>query len=79
MSSEQIITESERQNDPKITRRQALVSGGAGIAAATAILAPDDSNAANSEITKEAENLGVPWEEGYGYAQAVKVGDTIYC
>ena len=24
------------------------------------------------------ENLGAPWEEGYGYAQAVKMGDTIY-
>ncbi len=82
MSSEQTLTESEHQNDPKITRRQALASGGAGMAAATAvgvaILAPDDSNAANSKITKKAENLGVPWEEGYGYAQAVKVGDTIY-
>lgn len=82
MTSEQILTESECQNDPKITRRQALASGGTGIAAATvvgvAILAPDESNALDSKITKKAENLGVPWEEGYGYAQAVKVGDTIY-
>jgi enamine deaminase RidA (YjgF/YER057c/UK114 family) len=23
-------------------------------------------------------NLGMPWEEQYGYAQAVKLGDTIY-
>jgi enamine deaminase RidA (YjgF/YER057c/UK114 family) len=27
---------------------------------------------------KEAAYLGVPWEDAYGYAQAVKVGDTIY-
>ncbi len=27
---------------------------------------------------KEAVNLGVPWEEEYGYSQAVKVRDTIY-
>ncbi|MDG4827409.1 Rid family hydrolase [Asanoa sp. WMMD1127] len=24
------------------------------------------------------ENFGVPWEESYGYVQAVKRGDTIY-
>ena len=29
-------------------------------------------------VTKEAKNLGMPWEREYGYAQAVKVGDTIY-
>ncbi len=29
-------------------------------------------------IRKEVENLGMPWEKEYGYAQAVKVGDTIY-
>src|SRR5687768_16242529 len=27
---------------------------------------------------KEIEGLGMPWEDLYGYAQAVKVGDTIY-
>ncbi|MBR0766003.1 Rid family hydrolase [Bradyrhizobium japonicum] len=27
---------------------------------------------------KEATYLGVPWEDAYGYAQAIKVGDTIY-
>lgn len=29
-------------------------------------------------VTKEAKSLGMPWEKEYGYAQAVKVGDTIY-
>jgi enamine deaminase RidA (YjgF/YER057c/UK114 family) len=33
---------------------------------------------AQGTLNKGAENLGVPWEEAYGYAQAVKVGDTIY-
>jgi enamine deaminase RidA (YjgF/YER057c/UK114 family) len=28
--------------------------------------------------TKEVKGLGMPWEEAYGYSQAVKVGDTIY-
>ena len=29
-------------------------------------------------INKEVKNLNVPWEQEYGYSQAVKVGDTIY-
>jgi enamine deaminase RidA (YjgF/YER057c/UK114 family) len=29
-------------------------------------------------ISKEAKGLGMPWEADYGYAQAIKVGDTIY-
>jgi 2-iminobutanoate/2-iminopropanoate deaminase len=29
-------------------------------------------------INKETRSLGMPWEKEYGYAQAVKVGDTIY-
>jgi 2-iminobutanoate/2-iminopropanoate deaminase len=29
-------------------------------------------------LSKEQASLGMPWEEQYGYAQAVKVGDTIY-
>jgi 2-iminobutanoate/2-iminopropanoate deaminase len=29
-------------------------------------------------IKKETKSFGMPWEKEYGYAQAVKVGDTIY-
>lgn len=29
-------------------------------------------------ISKETKSLGIPYEKNYGYAQAVKVGDTIY-
>jgi 2-iminobutanoate/2-iminopropanoate deaminase len=29
-------------------------------------------------ISKDAKGLGMPWEAEYGYARAVKVGDTIY-
>ena len=29
-------------------------------------------------IRKEVEGFGMPWEDIYGYAQAVKVDDTIY-
>lgn len=31
-----------------------------------------------SKIERATENFGVPWEGIYGYAQAVKHGDTIY-
>jgi enamine deaminase RidA (YjgF/YER057c/UK114 family) len=34
-----------------------------------------NTTAANSN---EAAYFGVPWEDAYGYAQAIKVGDTIY-
>lgn len=30
------------------------------------------------KIEKETKGSGMPWEAEYGYAQAVKVGDTIY-
>jgi hypothetical protein len=29
-------------------------------------------------LHKEVKESGMPWEEQYGYAQAVKVDDTIY-
>lgn len=29
-------------------------------------------------LNKEAKGLGMPWEDLYGCAQAVKVGSTIY-
>ena len=29
-------------------------------------------------IKKDPKGLGMPWEAEYGYAQAVKVGDTVY-
>jgi 2-iminobutanoate/2-iminopropanoate deaminase len=32
----------------------------------------------NLTVNKEAKSLGMPWEKEYGYAQAVKVRDTIY-
>jgi enamine deaminase RidA (YjgF/YER057c/UK114 family) len=29
-------------------------------------------------IQKEERNFGMPWEQSYGYSQALKVGDTIW-
>ena len=29
-------------------------------------------------FNKETKSFGMPWEKGYGYAQTVKIGDTIY-
>jgi enamine deaminase RidA (YjgF/YER057c/UK114 family) len=57
------------------SRRAAMTAAGAGVAVA-ALGAPPA--AAQGKVTKEVANLGMPWEEQYGYAQAVKVGDTIY-
>lgn len=64
-----------------VSRREALAAGGGAlVAAAVAGAGPAaaQSQETNMTITKQAENLGMPWEEAYGYAQAVKVGDTIY-
>jgi len=64
-----------------VTRRQALFAGGGGVAvaaAATAAMFRPQAATAQGTPNKEAENLGMPWEEAYGYAQAIKVGDTIY-
>ncbi len=30
------------------------------------------------DIDKETATLGMPWEDSFGYAQAVRVGDTLY-
>src|SRR5918912_1580761 len=38
----------------------------------------EEGEAAMTTPMKEQASLGMPWEEQYGYAQAVKVGDTIY-
>jgi enamine deaminase RidA (YjgF/YER057c/UK114 family) len=64
-----------------LTRRQALTGGSTGVAAAvvaTAAMLHPQAAKAQATPNKEVENLGMPWEEAYGYAQAVKVGDTIY-
>src|SRR6476661_6860775 len=39
-----------------------------------------DKNMTNATAAngKEAAYFGVPWEDAYGYAQAIKVGNTIY-
>jgi 2-iminobutanoate/2-iminopropanoate deaminase len=29
-------------------------------------------------INKETKSFGMPWEKEYGYAQTVRIGDTIY-
>jgi enamine deaminase RidA (YjgF/YER057c/UK114 family) len=31
-----------------------------------------------ADNSSRTESLGVPWEDGYGYVQAVQRGDTIY-
>jgi enamine deaminase RidA (YjgF/YER057c/UK114 family) len=58
-----------------LSRRAAFAAAGGG---AVAALAPPGRARAQGKPEKEVVNLGVPWEEQYGYAQAVKLGDTIY-
>jgi enamine deaminase RidA (YjgF/YER057c/UK114 family) len=65
---------SDRQ-DVRWSRRDALGVAGAGVAVSALGASPA---AAQSKQAKEVANFGMPWEEQYGYAQAVKVGDTIY-
>jgi enamine deaminase RidA (YjgF/YER057c/UK114 family) len=65
---------SDRRPD-RWSRRDTLGVAGAGVALAALGASPA---AAQGKVAKEAANLGMPWEEQYGYAQAVKVGDTIY-
>ena len=64
---------SDRQ-DARWSRRDALGVAGGGLTAS----AVGTSAAAQGKVEKEIANLGMPWEEQYGYAQAIKVGDTIY-
>ena len=64
------------RQDARWSRRDALAAAGAGVAASALAAAP--AAAQGGKVEKEVANLGVPWEEQYGYAQAVKVGDTIY-
>jgi enamine deaminase RidA (YjgF/YER057c/UK114 family) len=63
------------RQDPRWSRRDALAVAGAGVA----VSAFGASAAAqDGKVAKEVANLGMPWEEQYGYMQAVKVGDTVY-
>jgi enamine deaminase RidA (YjgF/YER057c/UK114 family) len=59
----------------RCSRRHAIAAAGAGATVAALGAVPA---AAQGKVAKEVFNLGMPWEEQYGYAQAVKVGDTIY-
>jgi enamine deaminase RidA (YjgF/YER057c/UK114 family) len=58
------------------SRRDALGVAGAGVALSA--LGASPSAAQGGKLAKEVANFGMPWEEQNGYAQAVKVGDTIY-
>ena len=58
-----------------INRSRRRVVGFSAVAAAS--LAASALPAA-AQARKEVKNLGVPWEDAYGYAQAVKVGATIH-
>jgi enamine deaminase RidA (YjgF/YER057c/UK114 family) len=77
MSADQISRTPTATEDSFVSRRTALAATGAGVVAA-ALAEGGPARAQNSGLVKEVVNLGVPWEEQYGYAQAVKVGDSVY-
>ena len=62
--------------EERVSRRAALAAAGAGMAAALAPGGP--AQAQSGKLAKEVVGLGMPWEEQYGYAQAVKIGDVVY-
>jgi enamine deaminase RidA (YjgF/YER057c/UK114 family) len=66
---------SSDRRDTTWSRRNALAVAGAGVAMSALATS---SAPAQGKLAKEVANFGMPWEEQYGYAQAVKVGDTIY-
>lgn len=45
---------------------------------AAALTVPVSPAASQTQNRKVVKNFGVPWEDAYGYAQAVKVGATIH-
>ena len=67
---------SSDRRDARWSRRDTLAVAGAGVAASAVGIS--SAAAQGGKVEKEVANLGMPWEEQYGYAQAVKVGDTIY-
>jgi enamine deaminase RidA (YjgF/YER057c/UK114 family) len=59
-----------------VSRRAALAA--AGVGAAAALAQGQAAHAQPGKLEKEVVHLGMPWEAQYGYAQAVKVGDTVW-
>lgn len=57
-------------------RRRLVALSGLAAAAVTASGTP--GRAEGSGAQRSAKGLGMPWEDEYGYAQSVKVGDTIH-
>jgi enamine deaminase RidA (YjgF/YER057c/UK114 family) len=77
MSAHRIHATQAAKRDAAISRRAALAATGAAMAATT-LAGKAAAQTGGAAPAKEVVNLGVPWEEQYGYAQAVKTGDTIY-
>jgi enamine deaminase RidA (YjgF/YER057c/UK114 family) len=63
--------------DLSISRRAALAAAAVGTVAAAAVQGRS-ARAQAGELAKEVVNLGVPWEEQYGYVQGIKSGDTVW-
>ena len=60
------------------SRRGALAALGVGAAALGSLISKRSGTAEAATPSRKVENFGVPWEEGYGYAQAIQVENRIY-
>jgi len=65
----------EENNVIDLSRRSIVGVSALAAAAFTVSVSPATSQTKNRKVVK---NFGVPWEDAYGYAQAVKVGATIH-
>jgi enamine deaminase RidA (YjgF/YER057c/UK114 family) len=65
----------KENNAIELSRRSIVGVSALAAAAFTVSVSPAKSQTKNQKVVK---NFGVPWEDAYGYAQAVKVGATIH-
>ena len=66
------------QSDHTKNRRTFFRASGAGATSLVLAAALPAQASAGRHAKKVVAYHGMPWEEPYGYAQAVKMGDTIY-
>jgi enamine deaminase RidA (YjgF/YER057c/UK114 family) len=70
-----------KKNPPSNDKPRRGFLKASGLGAATALLAATGTKAMAKPARpagRKVEGLGMPWEDQYGYAQAVQAGDTIY-
>ena len=77
MSDDRTSGSSTVVDDRWMSRRAAIAATGLGVATA-ALAQSSPAHDQRGKLAKEVVNLGVPWDEQYGHAQAVRIGDTTH-